>query len=316
MESYNKELALHIYPDKQLGFEGWYFRITNEELSLAFIIGVSRADEKENYFIQMLDTVSHTSNTYNFTKEECVFGDNPFLMQVGNSIFSEDGMHVDLDGIKVDIIFEEFTQIERTKYAPTIMGPFSYLKSMECVHAVISIKHHAFGKVQIQDHIFDFDGTGYIEKDYGTSFPTRYIWLQSNYCNEKNASFFFSLATIPMKAFKFMGCISILEVGGKQLRFASYLGARIVSVTKKKDAIYIVLRQFPYRLYIVCKSGPICHLLSPSKGKMVGHVGESLEGKITVYVYKYHKRIMKLHFYQSGMEEVNFFTKQEDEEIS
>lgn len=312
MESYNKELALHVYPNKQLGFEGWYFRISNEEISLAFIIGVSRAEGKENYFIQSLDTVSHTSNNYYFTKEECIFEDNPFRIQIGNNIFSEDGMHVALDSIIVDVIFATFTQINRTRYAPTIMGPFSYLKSMECVHAVISIKHHVFGKVQIQDHTFDFDGVGYVEKDYGTSFPIRYIWLQSNYCKEKDASFFFSLATIPMKAFHFMGCISVLEVEGKQLRFASYYGARIVSVTKRSDAIYIVLRQFPYRLYVVCKSGPICHLLSPSKGKMVGHVGESLEAKITVYVYKYHKRITKLHFYQSGMEEVNFFTKDKD----
>ncbi|QII81181.1 hypothetical protein G7057_00970 [Jeotgalibaca arthritidis] len=45
-------------------------------------------------------------------------------------------------------------------------------------------------------------GKGYIEKDWGRSFPKNYIWIQSNHFNDNQRSLFFSYAHIPYRRLK------------------------------------------------------------------------------------------------------------------
>ena len=64
------------------------------------------------------------------------------------------------------------------------MGPFKYLPKMECKHNIFSMNNQVNGKIIIngQEYLFNND-LGYIEGDYGTSFPNNYIWIQANNLN-------------------------------------------------------------------------------------------------------------------------------------
>ena len=55
---------------------------------------------------------------------------------------------------------------------PGVMGPFSFVPFMECYHGVVNIDHKISGSLMINNEEIDFtDGYGYIEKDWGKSFP-------------------------------------------------------------------------------------------------------------------------------------------------
>lgn len=311
MKEYQKELAMHPFKEKQAGFEGWYFRITNWDFSLAIIIGISTAPVDPHTFIQVLDTITHTSRNIKYSMAELKCTSTPFRLEIGDCIFSEEGLHLDIQDVnfnlQADIIFEDYHRIETSGYAPTIMGPFSYLKNMECVHSLISLKHHSYGKISMNGLRIQFDGVGYIEKDRGISFPSKYLWLQSNHCQTKEASLFLSIASIPMKMFHFTGIIGVLMIGGKQIRFASYYGARLSKAFKKENRYYLVLRQFPYRIYMEIEQGITCGLQAPRNGQMSGQVEEGLEAYVTIQLYKYHTCIEQLAFVQCGLEISNFF---------
>ena len=68
-----------------------------------------------------------------------------------------------------------YTSLDRYPYSwfnPGIMGWYSFVPFMECKHGVVSMFHSLKGGLQIGDRYVDFnDGTGYIEKDWGRSFP-------------------------------------------------------------------------------------------------------------------------------------------------
>jgi hypothetical protein len=65
------------------------------------------------------------------------------------------------------------------------MGWYSYVPFMECYHGLISIDHKLQGSLQINGQEIDFtEGKGYAEKDWGTSFPEGYVWMQSNHFAE------------------------------------------------------------------------------------------------------------------------------------
>ena len=65
--------------------------------------------------------------------------------------------------------------IERTRYAPTIMGPFAYLKNMQCNHAIINLESQTHGYMKYQNQIYDIQGFIYQEKDWSNPFPKRYM---------------------------------------------------------------------------------------------------------------------------------------------
>lgn len=78
------------------------------------------------------------------------------------------------------------------------MGWYSYVPLMECKHGIVSVNHYLKGKIRINGNSIDLsEGKGYIEKDWGTSFPEVWIWIQSNNFTNPETSFTFSLAKIP-----------------------------------------------------------------------------------------------------------------------
>ena len=133
----------------------------------------------------------------------------PFSVQVGENVFSETMICVKLldDEINIEGTLElgDFTPIKKSILIPNIMGFFAYIPKMECYHGVISMNHSISGTLKINNEEIDFNkGNGYIEKDWGTSFPKQYIWIQCNNFKYKNTSIFVSIADIPFmkKAFR------------------------------------------------------------------------------------------------------------------
>ena len=109
-----------------------------------------------------------------------------------------------LSQLQADLLHSSLTPLHTSPYAPTIMGPFSYV-SMECVHSIISLRHTVSGTIRLNNRCFQIHGSGYMEKDRGTSFPSAYAWFQSNNCEDTASCFFFSLAHIPFLTGSFQG---------------------------------------------------------------------------------------------------------------
>lgn len=49
---------------------------------------------------------------------------------------------------------------------------FSFIPFMECNHDIVSVNHDLRGRISVNRNVIEFDGgKGYIEKDWGVSFP-------------------------------------------------------------------------------------------------------------------------------------------------
>ena len=90
------------------------------------------------------------------------------------------------------------------------------------------MKNKTSGVIHINNIEMNFNnGTGYIEKDWGYSFPKAYIWCQGNGFKEANASFMVSIANIPFKFFSVQGIICVLLINGKEYKFTTYNNAKL-----------------------------------------------------------------------------------------
>ena len=142
----------------------------------------------------------------NYNIKEFKFDYKPFGIKIGNNSFSKEHINIDIEdksqNLKIygNIKYTNSKDISTNIFSPNIMGPFSYILFMECNHAIISMQNTINGRININNEMISFnDNKGYIEKDWGCSFPKSYIWCQGNNFQKTNASFMFSLADIPLK---------------------------------------------------------------------------------------------------------------------
>jgi len=183
------------------------------------------------------------------------------------------------------------------------MGPFSYIPFMECNHAVISMKNNINGTLTINNNNFIFNNdTGYIEKDWGCSFPKNYIWIEGNNFKNKDASFMLSIANIPFKIFSFKGFICSLIINNKEYRFATYNNSKIIKCDVDDNKVNIILKKGKYYLYIESEYCNKNKLKAPIKGGMEKDIYESINSKINVTLKENNNIIFSDESINAGLE--------------
>jgi hypothetical protein len=125
-------------------------------------------------------------------------------------------------------------------------------------------------------------GEGYIEKDWGTSFPESWIWLQANHFEEAGASFMFSVARIPWLKRSFTGLISFLRTDKGFYKFATYNRSKLTFIKNAGDTIEACLQSPTHILSFIAdyKKGGI--LKAPKNGIMEREIEESITAEVSV----------------------------------
>lgn len=268
-------------------FEGWYFKNTTDNDGIAFIPGISINDIQRNAFVQIITNCSSYYITYDIN--EFKYNIEPFEIQIGKNYFSKDRIHVDIEdnkqNVKVygDIKYSNSKNINASTLNPNIMGPFAYVPFMECNHAILSMRNKICGLINVNETKINFNNDiGYIEKDWGCSFPKSYIWCQGNRFQNLNASFMISIADIPFKFLSFTGIICSLIIDNKEFRFATYNNTKLIKFNVDNNLLDVSLKKDDYILNVKSLYNPGLKLSAPVKGKMEKDVFESIDSCITV----------------------------------
>jgi tocopherol cyclase len=171
-------------------FEGWYFKLVDKKADniYAVIPGISISKEKSgsHAFIQILDGRSAASNNFRFDFSDFSYSTEKFEIRIGNNFFSLNNIDININNgskiIKANLSFHDLAFWPKILISPGAMGWYSFIPFMECYHAVLSMDHIIEGSANFGGKDIDFSqGRGYIEKDWGVSFPQGWIWLQSNH---------------------------------------------------------------------------------------------------------------------------------------
>lgn len=277
-------------------FEGWYFKNISLQNGIAFIPGINIHNAESKAFIQII--TNKMSYFVNYNIKDFKFNCTPFYIQIGNNIFSKESIHIDIKDVSQNleiygnIKYSDSKNINTNILTPNIMGPFSYIPFMECNHAILSMQNTANGLININGEKICFDNNkGYIEKDWGYSFPKSYIWCQGNNFQRSNASFMISIADVPFKLFTFRGIICVLLVGNKEFKFTTYNNTKLIKYEINKNFLNITLRRNKYLLNIKSKYNAGLRLSAPVKGKMEKDIFESISALVTVTLKKGEKII-------------------------
>lgn len=259
-------------------FEGWYFKQSTDDFNIAFIPSIIINKNKEKKALIQVIT-NNFSECFYYDYNEFFALQNRLFIKIKNNVFSEYGIMLNLENeryqIKAEILFQGFTKIK------PIMGPFSSIPLMECYHDIISMHHVVNGYVNINENTYELtNAQGYIEKDAGRHFPSKYFWLQSNQFN-KDINLSLSVAKIPFYGFNFLGLICSLIYNNEEFRFATYNFAKVIHLDKEK----IILKKRKFTLELYYTQGLAYPLYAPLEGEMSRIIEEGLNGKVKIKLW-------------------------------
>jgi hypothetical protein len=271
-------------------FEGWYLKCVDAARSqaVAFIPGVShdRAGGTSHSFVQVVRP-GGTTAYIRYPLEDFTFDRNRFAITIGPNTFSESGVTLDLDGdgmrLSGELTFGPWVPWPVSATSPGIMGPYRFAPRMEGYHGVCSLDHTLTGMLEVNGERLCFDGgRGYAEKDWGRSFPSSWVWAQSNHFDRPHVSVQVSVARIPWMGSSFIGFIAGAWISGTLYRFTTYTGARLMAFESFFGGAVMTLEDRHYRLEAELDGAAAAPLKAPRHGKMVARADESLDATMRV----------------------------------
>lgn len=290
---FNPEIYQGKYKKKNY-FEGWYYKIIDHKLEHAYAIipGVAFGKENEDAhaFIQVLDANTSWSHYFKYDITSFHFNEKKFEVVIADNYFSSKKMCLNLSddvlSIQGELSFQNIIEYPKTRIRPGIMGPYSFVPFMECYHCIVNIQHEIYGELMIGGKEIDFSkGYGYLEKDWGRSFPEAWIWFQSNHFNEDDVTLMFSVAKIPWLGRTFTGFLSFIRRKDKLYVFSTYTKAKITSLKYNNDKLRITIQDKQYRMEISVVNSKGGVLKAPKNGLMKREIVESIHAKVKVRLY-------------------------------
>ncbi|KAL7459677.1 hypothetical protein ACHAWC_011552 [Mediolabrus comicus] len=237
--------------------------------SMAVVPGIFHSDEStsnESHAFIFVTLNGEQQHYYRFDIDQFTYAkaNEEYYIQVGNNRFTRDGVSLDLsprdDNIDNDaelILRGELTFSNSSPWPVSLlylgaMGPVGWMPGLECTHGILSFDHELSGNITLtttasnkksSTEIISMNGgRGYTEKDFGRSFPSLWVWIQTNnFRNNPGTSLFVSIARIPTPFFRleFPGFTAAIWHQGDLIPFATWSGATFDDLRISKEEVYI-----------------------------------------------------------------------------
>ena len=268
-------------------FEGWYFKHVTQDLSytFSFIPGVSLVENDPHAFIQIMSGYTGITDYIKYPLDEFKWDKSKLFLKVGSSTFAKRGIILNINSENINLTgqidYNNIVKYPKSIFSPGIMGWYSFIPFMECNHGIVSVNHDLFGEILINRNVIDFNkGKGYIEKDWGVSFPEAWIWIQSNNFEEHDTSFSFSIAKIPWMGRFFIGFIAFLYLNKMFYLFSTYNKSIVSEINHNKEIIEITVRNNRNTLKIRVIKNSFGDLKAPVSGEMSRRIKESIDSEV------------------------------------
>ncbi len=280
-------------------FEGWYFKHVSKDLKQvrSFIPGISLAENNRHAFIQVINGVSSETEYVSYSLDKFTWDPEKLYVKIGNSVFTDNHIDLDIETGNLKIIghvdYKNRVTYPKRLLSPGIMGWYSFVPFMECKHGIVSVNHDLTGSLKINDEQIDFhEGKGYIEKDWGISFPEAWLWIQANNFKDHNTSFTFSVAKIPWRGKFFIGFISFLFYDKKFYLFSTYNNSAITELYQSEGSIILTLRNNKSILRIITTKNTFGELKAPVSGNMSRGIKESIDSEVRLSLFDKHNDLI------------------------
>lgn len=194
--------------DRDKYFEGWFQKIYSVEHQSSFVIiyGYATRNANDSFGFIQLRIPEHQPLLMYFPKEEVICDPVQHHVRIGEHLLTTEDISINTDEIGINLKLIDNQPIRTFKNS---MGYSYVIPNLPCYHAVLNKSHLVSGEVRNRNASYSFDSEmGYLEKNWGTSFPENYVWLHALDPKDPGVSLLFSQAEI-----KWLGRTFVKHVG-------------------------------------------------------------------------------------------------------
>jgi hypothetical protein len=280
----------HYLGVSQPSFEGFYCKVAKPDgTTIAVICGFARTKEKSYAFIQI---GSHFCATkyFEYPIDSLNINKEGFSFSIEQHQISMQGISIRETDCEINLTFDNFIAWKRTLLKPSIMGALTYVPFVECKHDIVGPHFNASGTVKIEEQIIHFTSdAGYIDRNWGKSFPKKYCWGHLSGFSDDSISIQFAKGspkwlwlTIPVH-------IGFLYINGEITTFKSWRGAKI-QITNTED-LSVCLRNLKYEVQLLFTRDKKFQLKAPDHGNIEEEIMEYAGNPTRVKIFKRNRRI-------------------------
>ncbi len=272
-------------------FEGWYYKVVSPDRALRYAVipGIFLSDDPAQHhaFVQVFDGMSGHATFHRYPASAFSAAPGALDVRIGPNRFERHRITLDIDDsqrrVQGTLSFGPGQGWPVSVREPGVMGPFGWLAIMECYHGILSFDHRVEGALRVDGASLAFSGgTGYIEKDWGKSFPAGWVWLQTNHFSRPGVSLSASVAVTPLMGGWFPGFLAGVWDNGRFWRLATYTGAKNLRLELSDDHVLWAVGDGDLRLEIMATRAEGAILPGPNRKSMGMRVPETLKASIHV----------------------------------
>eukprot|EP00040_Diaphanoeca_grandis_P015920 m.81863 g.81863 ORF g.81863 m.81863 type:complete len:437 (+) comp25460_c1_seq1:233-1543(+) len=287
-------------------FEGWYYKLVTESgRTIALIPGVIYEGEGGGFAFVMIANPA-ASNVdervrllkYNLTEFSWNRSGSLWSVTIGPNVFGPQRIELGANGLVGTVDFKNSIRFPSSILFPDVMGWFAWLPGLECRHGIVDLNSETIGELNVGGEAVSMvGGAAYIEKDWGSTFPKTWVWLQSNHFKHTDdtpcpdTTLMVSVASIPFpsdafEVVRFRGFLGFFSLNSEFFRFSTYTGAKIEKLeVVEHGKVVLIIRTAQHRLTLSgsANSSNAVVLYGPAPGgKFVPFVREMLDARFDV----------------------------------
>lgn len=278
----NKPTTLRGNFERNKYFEGWFQKIYSKKYNASFVIiygYATRNTEDTLGFIQILIPNKAPQIIY-FNKNEISCDSEQHIVRMGENLLTTETIQINANDINIRLKLMN-NQVKQT--FKNSMGYSYFLPNLPCYHSVLNTGHQVTGEIQQKEagYVLNND-MGYLEKNWGTSFPESYIWLHAVDPHDSKVSMLFSLAEIKWIGKKFIKHVGHFHYDNKQIDLRSLMSFATSNPSSSKDKYQIRMISKTIQLDILIVFGNKVLLKGPQEGVLSSDIIHYIDADIQI----------------------------------
>ncbi len=253
-------------------FEGWFQKIYVPELNKSIIIiyGFATGNElTKTGFIQLFvpgNDVIHI----NFPQHQITLSKRKHEVKLGPNYFSTNRIHIEHELVELDI---EIIPQTKKVLKQNSMGIFYLVPGLPCYHSVLQINSSIQGIIKINNELIQLThASGYLEKNWGISFPEKYFWMHAQDPLNSTNQILYSQAEMRWRNKTFIKHVGFIQLNGRSFDLRKIHRKQLVCNVYNSNQLEISIDHMGIFLYFDLDEATNTSFKSPSNGKMTNKI--------------------------------------------
>jgi tocopherol cyclase len=277
-----KPTTLRGHLERNNYFEGWFQKIYSKELNASIVIIYGYATQNttdKTGFIQIL-LPKKTPEIIYFNRNEISFHPKEHIVRMGENLLTTESIQIHTNDIHM---FLKLTNNQVTQTFKNSMGYYYFVPHLPCYHSVLNAAHQVSGEIQLKEARYVLNNeNGYLEKNWGTSFPESYIWLHAVDPLDAKVSMLFSIAEIKWLGIKFLKHVGHFCFDDKQIDLRSLNNFAFTYQRPSKDNYQIQIKSSTLQIEISIALGNNILFKGPQGGKLSNDIIHFIDADIQI----------------------------------